>query len=267
MRRVAPLLLSEGGLRGASGRRVGYHSKRPLADVAQSSARPARRSDARSARRTPLRHCLCRRTLVPKRRPSDVCMTKPSHPPSPDSRADPNVDPAADVATPSKTRRKHAMHALQDLGEALLAIDPKRLEELELPERLFDALLQARGIRAHEGRRRQIQYIGKLMRDIDPVPLQAALARWTSGSREDNARFAVLERWRDELMRDDEALDRFLAAHPEANRAEFAALVRDARDERRHGGPPHRFRELFRQLKAVLDAPRASSPSSAQREG
>ena len=100
------------------------------------------------------------------------CMTKPIHPPSPESRADPGVDSAADLATPSKTRRKHAMHALQDLGEALLAIDPKRLEELELPERLFDALLQARGIRAHEGRRRQIQYIGKLMRDIDPVPLQ-----------------------------------------------------------------------------------------------
>lgn len=150
------------------------------------------------------------------------------------------------------------MHALQDLGEALVALDVKRLSELDLPERLFDALVQARGIRAHEGRRRQMQFIGKLMRDIDPAPVEAALARWTSGSREDNIRFAAIERWRDELLHDDTALERFVLAHPATDRPALAALVRDAREERARGSPPHRFRELFRHLKSVLDVGEAA---------
>jgi ribosome-associated protein len=166
---------------------------------------------------------------------------------------EPRIDADAEPLPPSKTRRKHAMHALQDLGEALVALDAKRLAELELPERLYDALLLARGIRAHEGRRRQMQYIGKLMRDIDPAPVEAALARWSSGAQEDNARFAAVERWRDDLLRDDTALERFVLAHPVADRPALAALIRDAREERMRGTPPHRFRELFRHLKAALD--------------
>jgi ribosome-associated protein len=165
----------------------------------------------------------------------------------------PPVATDADASAPSKTRRKHAMHALQDLGEALVALDPRKLAELELPERLVDALVQARGIRAHEGRRRQMQYIGKLMRDVDPAPVEAALARWSSGAQEDNARFAAVERWRDDLMRDDAALERFALAHPNSDRGALATLVRDARAERLRSAPPKRFRELFRQVKAVLD--------------
>jgi ribosome-associated protein len=155
-------------------------------------------------------------------------------------------------SAPSKTRRKHAMHALQDLGEALVALDPRRLAELELPERLSDAILQARGIRAHEGRRRQMQYIGKLMRDIDATPIRDALDRWARGPREDNARFAALERWRDRLLADPSALDEFLGAYPQADRRHLASLVHDANEERARGGPPHRYRELFRQLKAAI---------------
>jgi ribosome-associated protein len=167
----------------------------------------------------------------------------------PDEQHD--VAAAADEA-PSKTRRKHAMHALQDLGEALVALDPRRLKELELPERLVDAVLQARGIRAHEGRRRQMQYIGKLMRDIDAAPVQAALAQWAQGPREENARFAALERWRDRLLVEPGALDAFVGAYPQADRRHLESLISDANLERVRGGPPHRYRELFRQLKAAV---------------
>lgn len=160
-------------------------------------------------------------------------------------------EPLADAA-PSKTRRKHAMHALQNLGEALVALDPKRLRGLDLPERLVDAILQARGITAHEGRRRQIQYIGKLMRDVDPVPLQAALEGWAKGPKEENARFAALERWRDRLLAEPDALEEFMGAYPQADRRHLESLVNDAKLERLRGGPPHRFRELFRQLKAAV---------------
>jgi ribosome-associated protein len=169
------------------------------------------------------------------------------------TRPDEQHEAAAESgALPSKTRRKHAMHALQDLGEALVALDSRRLTELGLPERLVDAILQARGIRAHEGRRRQMQYVGKLMRDVDPTPIRDALERWARGPQEENARFAALERWRDRLLADPGALDEFVGAYPQTDRRHLASLVHDANEERARGGPPHRFRELFRQLKAAV---------------
>jgi ribosome-associated protein len=169
------------------------------------------------------------------------------------SRPDEQQDEAdAEGLPPSKTRRKHAMHALQDLGEALVALDSRRLQKLDLPERLVDAIVQARGIRAHEGRRRQIQYIGKLMRTIDPEPVQAALEDWAKGPKEDNARFAALERWRDRLLAEPAALNEFVGTYPQADRRHLESLISDANLERTRGGPPHRYRELFRQLKAVV---------------
>jgi len=166
-----------------------------------------------------------------------------------------DIPPPDPSAGPSKTRRKHEMHALQDLGEALIGQDPSRLAELGLPEPLFDAIVQARSIRAHEGRRRQLQYVGKLMRGIDPAPIEAALARWTAGIPADHARFAALERWRDALMADDGALAQLVAEYPRADREALASLVRDARAERARGAPPHRFRQLFRALRETLAEP------------
>ena len=149
----------------------------------------------------------------------------------------------------SKTRRKAQMHALQDLGEALIALDQAKLMQLDLPERLVDAIIQARSIRAHEGRRRQMQFIGKLMRDIDPDPVREAIERFASGIPSDRVEFAAAERWREEMLRDDDAVTRFATEHPAADAAEIASLVRDARVERSRGGPPHRYRELFRKIR------------------
>lgn len=160
-----------------------------------------------------------------------------------------------DDTGPSKTQRKHEMHALQDLGEALIALDPQRLAVLDLPDRLVDAIAEARSIRAHEGRRRQIQFIGKLMRTVDPVPVRAAIELWTSGSDAERVLFAQLERWRERVLADDTGLDALLLERPHADRLTLAALIRDARIERERGGPPHRYRELFRVLKTVLGTP------------
>jgi len=82
---------------------------------------------------------------------------------------------------PSKTQRKHEMHALQALGVDLVALDPARLASLALPEPLVDAIATARTLARHEARRRQMQYIGRLMRDVDPEPIRAALAAWKTG--------------------------------------------------------------------------------------
>jgi ribosome-associated protein len=159
--------------------------------------------------------------------------------------------PTIDAAQPSKTRRKQRMHALQDLGERLVALDAGRLALLALPERLADAIAQARSIRAHEGRRRQMQYIGKLMREADGEAIAAALDDWATGSVAARAQFAAQERWRDRLLADASALEDFLAAHPRADRAHLADLVIEARAERARGAPPHRYRALFRYVKSV----------------
>ena len=82
----------------------------------------------------------------------------------------------SDETVPSKSQRKKEVHALQDLGVELVALSDERLAALELPERLRDAVLEARHITAREARRRQLQYIGKLMRQVDAEPIRAALA-------------------------------------------------------------------------------------------
>ena len=165
-----------------------------------------------------------------------------------------SAPPAAD-APPSKTRRKQAMHELQDLGEALVALDPPRLAALELPERLAEAIALARRITKHEGRRRQMQFIGRLMRDVDPEPIRAALSSIAAVSHEDRARFAAAEQWRDRLLAEEAALAEFVVLHPGVDREDLARMVRDARAERAEGRPPHRFRALFRLVARTLDAP------------
>jgi len=155
--------------------------------------------------------------------------------------------PAHDDATaPSKTRRKKDMLALQDLGESLVALDPGKLAELALPERLADAIAQARSITRHEARRRQMQFVGRLMRDVDPEPIRAALERFAAMPRAERARFAAAERWRDRLLAEEAASVEFIAAHPGIDAAGLASLVREARAERASGRPPHKFRALFR---------------------
>jgi ribosome-associated protein len=154
---------------------------------------------------------------------------------------------------PSKTRRKQEMHELQDLGEALVALDAQRLASLDLPERLADAIKLARTVTRHEARRRQLQYIGRLMRDVDAEPLRAALLQWSQGSKRERTRFALLERWRDRVLQDAGGVQAFVDAYPLAQPDLLARLAAAARDERARGGPPHKSRALFRELKRVID--------------
>jgi ribosome-associated protein len=158
----------------------------------------------------------------------------------------------------SKTRRKKDMHALQSLGEALVELEAARLAELDLPERLVDAIAMARTIVKHEARRRQMQYIGRLMRDVDAEPIRAALDRMRNVSRAAQQEFATAERWRDRLCTDDTALEAFVAEHPEVDRAELRELVLAARAERASGKPRHKYRALFRFVRAAQDAGRGN---------
>ena len=167
-----------------------------------------------------------------------------------------DADAAGDLPV-SKTRKKAEMHALQDMGEALVALDPGRLAELAadapLPPRLVEAIVEARSISAWGGRKRQLQYIGKLMRDVDPEPIRRRLDQWAHGHALDSARQHDLEQWRDRLVAEPAALDLLAARWPRLDRPRFRALIAKAREERSRGQPPHAFRELYRELK-TLDA-------------
>jgi len=154
----------------------------------------------------------------------------------------------------SKTRRKHAMLALQQLGVRLTELSSSRLSELALPERLADAIASARSLSGHEARRRQMQYVGRLMRDIDPAPIEAALARWAQAPNAEKARLADVERWRERLLHEPAALDALCTAQPTADRTALQDLVARAASERSRGSPPHAFRELFRALNSLLAA-------------
>lgn len=149
----------------------------------------------------------------------------------------------------SKTRRKQEMHELQALGAALVGLSAAHLERMALPEELAQAVLEARRISSHEARRRQVQYIGRLMREIDPEPIRAQLAALEGGSAQERARHQRLEHWRTRLMEDDGALTEFARAHPLAGLQQLRTLIRNARKEQAAGRPPRAYRELFRAIR------------------
>ena len=150
---------------------------------------------------------------------------------------------------PSKTQRKKASHDLQDLGEALVALPDERLAGLGADESLIDAILAYKRTRSHEGRRRQMQYIGKLMRRTDPEPLREAVAAMQLGSAKDTLALHQVERWRSELIASDDTLTRWTAQHPDSDLQQLRSLIRAARKdaaavpEQRSG---RAFRELFK---------------------
>lgn len=154
---------------------------------------------------------------------------------------------------PSKTRRKREMLALQDMGEELVALGAGKLEELDLPDLLREAVLEARRITRFGALRRQMQYIGKLMRDVDPTPIRARLDAWNGVSVEETARLHRIERWRTRLLEDDQALSELLDAHPQADAQRLRTLVRNAKREAEAGKPPKSFRELFQALRDILN--------------
>jgi ribosome-associated protein len=151
----------------------------------------------------------------------------------------------------SKTRRKREMLELQSLGAALVGLPESQLNAMQLETRLLHAVLDAKRIRSHEARRRQLQYIGRLMREVDPEPIRARLAAVEGTSAQAAAAHRRLEAWRERLLLDDAALTGFAAEHPGADIQEIRALIRNARREQKEGKPPRAYRELFRVLKTI----------------
>jgi ribosome-associated protein len=154
---------------------------------------------------------------------------------------------------PSKSRRKQEAAALQELGSQLVELNAEQLAQVELPEILHDAVMEARRIRDFEGRRRQLQYIGKLMREVDPEPIKARLARWSGVSHEHAARERTVERWRERLLADPRAVDALAAEFPGSDTQALRALIAGVLRDQAAGRPPKQFRALFRALRTLIN--------------
>lgn len=152
---------------------------------------------------------------------------------------------------PSKSQVKRDMQHLRDMGEQLLALPESPLEEL-LPANIFDAVRECRKITKGNARKRQIQYIGKLLRQVDTRQIQAVLDRFDASSSSHTQQFHQLERWRERLIEgDDTAMAEILAVIPDIDRQHLRQLTRKAIAERaREGVPPVEYRKLFQYLKS-----------------
>jgi ribosome-associated protein len=157
-----------------------------------------------------------------------------------------------DEDKPSKTQRKREMHELQALGARLVELNPEQLAVVAVPDDLRDAVAQFRRMTKHEARRRQMQYIGRLMRSVDPAPIREKLKVWDGLSAEHTAQQHRVERWRDRLLEDDAAIDELLRVHPGIDARRLRALARKAREERGTGTPLRAYRDLFRALREIV---------------
>lgn len=155
---------------------------------------------------------------------------------------------------PSKSEMKRQVNALQELGAALIAEPRDRVKRVPMPEDVRDAILECQLITNHEGRRRQLQYVGKKMRTLDEAEvaaIQQAIDSWKGLSKADTNAMHALERRREKLLADDKVLTTLLAENPELDAQHLRTLIRNARKEQAESKPPKAYREIFQILKQI----------------
>jgi ribosome-associated protein len=164
---------------------------------------------------------------------------------------------------PSKSQLKRDMHALQALGVDLIELPKDALGRMPMPEKLADAVREARRITDHEGRRRQVQYVGRIMRtlhDTETAALRNALDVVRGASHAETAKLHAIERMRERLLADDDVLTEFIRRHPQVDPQEGRTLIRNARREALQNKAPRYFRELFQWIKTAYAAPAGGTP-------
>lgn len=167
---------------------------------------------------------------------------------------------------PSKSMLKRESHDLQQLGKHLLEMPDSRLDDIGMPERLRDALAAWKKTRSFEGKRRQLQFIGKVMREVDAAPLREAVAAFQMGHARNTLALHQAETWRTELLAEDDkvALTRWGQTYPQSDLQQLRTLIRNARKDAA-AAPEQRsgraFRELFQFIKQVMET-QAAVPST-----
>ena len=204
----------------------------------------------------------------------------PREPKHASNRQAPEIDPemddlplskrqaAIDGIAPSRNELKKTMQDLQELGEAVASLPVDRLDKLKIDERLRDAIDELRRTKSFEGKRRQIQYIGKLMKHENPEPLREAVASFRVGSATDTLALHQAEYWRDQLLAGDDALANWVKEYPATDVQQMRSLVRAARKEKLEPGERHgrAYRDLFKLVKELMSTesgPDDGAPGSA----
>jgi len=165
---------------------------------------------------------------------------------------------------PSKTEMKRQSDALQDLGRELVEAPRDRVKRVPMPEDVRDVILECQNIKNHEGRRRQMQFIGKKMRTLseeEVAIIKRTIEGWKGASKADTAALHALERRRDKLLADDKALTALLEEAPHLDVQHLRTLIRNARKEQAENKPPKAYREIFQILKD-LDKKSAAAEAS-----
>ena len=151
---------------------------------------------------------------------------------------------------PSKSQLKRDAHALQQLGTELLDVPEAAWQTLRLPDQLIAALKEAKRIPSRGARKRQLQYIGKLMREVDPEPIQQYFEQLRLETRLQARKHHALEDWRDRMLSEgDAAIQEFVETQPTADRQHLRQLVRQAKKEQAADKPPKSSRALFRYIR------------------
>jgi ribosome-associated protein len=164
------------------------------------------------------------------------------------------------TSRPSKTKQKEAMHELRDLGAELVELSVGQLKKINLPENIYEAVRECQKITAHGARRRQIQYLGKLMRGVDDEPIRAGLALLRGESSAETARLHRLERTRQRLLEDETTLATIAATWPGADLQHLRQLRRNALKEQEGNKPPKNFRAIFQVLQELDSQPAPVEP-------
>jgi ribosome-associated protein len=168
-----------------------------------------------------------------------------------------------DDSQPSKTKLKAEADAAQEIGRQLVDLPKDKLKKLQLDEALLDAITEAKRITANGAIRRQMQYIGRLMRDIDTAPIVEQLQKWEGKHQEENARFHQMERWRVRLLEDAKAFEAFILEFPRTDVQQMRTLIRNAQKELAANKPPKSSRELFKMIREISEK---SSSSAIENE-
>ncbi len=171
---------------------------------------------------------------------------------------------------PSKSQLKRDMLALQVLGVALIELPKDALKRMPMPEKLDDAVRDARKITDHEGKRRQVQYVGRVMRsltDEETAALRTALDTYRGVNRAETAKLHWIEHTREKLLADDSAFTDFIRQHPGVDPQEGRTLIRNARKEREQSKPPRYFRELFQWIKTAAGVDEEDESAAEAEDG
>lgn len=167
---------------------------------------------------------------------------------------------------PSKSELKRKMSALQKMGEELVNSARDRVKRVPMPEDVRDAILECQQITNHEGRRRQMQYVGKKMRTLDDTEvalIQTTIDSWKGASKSETAAMHSLERKREKLLTNDTALTELMEQNPELDVQHLRTLIRNARKEQAENKPPKAYREIFQILKDIQKKNKAAEKDQA----